>query len=379
MVSAVITWYLEERWWTIAQDLGPYSESAPEWANTPWFYLLFFLVVTSIILASAYGFYLYNRSFTTRRLDTQEKILDKRMAHVNEAVAIVEEANEELTWTNDVLQDTNNSLYDANEQLSWTNNQLSDANIALERRTSELRRALENNKEILGVTAHDLKNPLGGILGLTDMLLEDLATLNDVELKKEAVSNLNMIKDSAQGMLSTVTNLLDRHRDGLPVKLNKELSDLNMITHIVVNWNRHQAAKKNIQIQFKPSARPTRVSVDVSAMQRVIDNLLSNAVKYSPPGSKVWVDLVSMQKDVVVSVRDEGPGLSEDDKAKVFGKMARLSARPTGGEHSTGLGLYIVKTLTEEHGGIVGVDSLHGEGSTFWIKIPLIKKDPAHA
>ena len=356
----------------IAQDAGPYSDSIPEWAQSHWFYLLFFLVVTSIILLSAYGYYLYNRSFTRERLSTQEKVIDKRMAHANETTELVREANVELAWTNETLQSTNNSLNVANETLSWTNNQLSDANIALERRTAELRRALENNKEILGVTAHDLKNPLGGIIGLSDMLIEDLASLKSGEVKKETLENLKMIKDSAEGMLSAVTSLLDRHREGLPIKLNREEADLNIIVRIVMNWNARQALNKGIDMHFKPASRPAKVCVDVSAMQRILDNLISNAVKYNPLGRQVWVEVVAMKQEVVVSVRDEGPGLSDEDKQKVFGKMSRLSAKPTGGEHSTGLGLYIVKKLTEEHDGVVGVESVYGKGATFWVKIPLV-------
>lgn len=364
----------QDIWWRIFQDVGPYSEPVPEWAQSYWFYLGFFLVISSIILLSAYGFYLYNRSFTRKRLNTQEKVIDKRMAHVNETAAIVQEANSELAWTNDALQDTNDSLHFANETLSWTNNQLTDANIALEKRTAELRRALENNKEILGITAHDLKNPLGGIIGLSDMLLEDVATLQNDEVKKDVLENLHMIKDSAEGMLSTVTGLLDRHRDGLPVKLTMEEADLNLITRIVANWNNGQASKKGIKIHYKPSQRRAKVHVDVSAMQRVVDNLISNAVKYSPPGSEVWIEIVTLQQEVVVSVKDEGPGLTDEDKRRVFGKLNRLSARPTAGEHSSGLGLFIVKQLTEEHGGSVGVDSVYGEGATFWIKLPLMVK-----
>lgn len=356
----------------ITQDVGPFSDSVPEWAQSHTFYFLFFLLVTGIILLSAYGFYLYNRSFTRERLSTQEKVIDKRMAHANETTELVREANEELAWTNESLQSTNVSLNVANETLSWTNNQLSDANIALERRTAELRRALENNKEILGVTAHDLKNPLGGIIGLSDMLIEDLASLKSDEIKSETLENLKMIRGSAEGMLVAVTSLLDRHREGLPVKLNKEEADLNMIVRIVMNWNLRQASNKGIEMHFKPASRPAKVSVDVSAMQRILDNLISNAVKYNPLGKQVWVEVVAMKQEVVVSVRDEGPGLTEEDKQNVFGKMSRLSARPTGGEHSTGLGLYIVKKLTEEHGGAVGVESVHGKGATFWVKIPLL-------
>ena len=331
------------------------------------------IAVVLILLLSAYGIHIYLNTRTRKRLDVQEKVIDTRMAHVKETANLVREANIELSWTNDALQDFNDSLHQENETLNWSNNQLTDTNLALERRTAELRRALENNKEILGITAHDLKNPLGGIIGLTGLMMEDLATMPDPTLRQESLQNLAMLKETAEGMLKTVQELLDRHRDGLPARLNVEEVDLNIVARIVTNWNRQQANKKAIQLNFMQAREPVRVAIDVSAMQRVIDNLISNAVKYSPKGKRVWVEIVPLERDVVVNVRDEGPGLTAEDKTRVFGKLNRLSAKPTAGEHSTGLGLYIVKKLVEEHKGRVGVDSEHGKGATFWIKLPLVR------
>jgi signal transduction histidine kinase len=115
------------------------------------------------------------------------------------------------------------------------------------------------------------------------------------------------------------------------------------------------------------------VMVDSDAILRVADNLISNAVKYSPSGSTVWVTIDRTSEQAVLEVQDQGPGLSEDDKMRVFGKMQRLSARPTGGEHSTGLGLFIVKQIVDAHEGVVGVKSAQGEGAVFWVRLPLWK------
>ena len=345
----------------------------PEWVYSLWFSGIFIFGIVLILLLSAYGVHLYMQSRNRKKYEVQEKVLDTRMAHVKETAEIVKEANEELSWTNDALQDFNDTLHQENETLTWSNNLLTDANLALERRTAELRRALENNKEILGITAHDLKNPLGGIIGLTGMLIEDISTVKDRGLREESLQNLGMLKETAEGMLNTVKELLDRHRDGLPAKLNFEEVDLNLVARIVTNWNRQQANKKAIQLNFRQARDSVRVAIDVSAMQRVIDNLISNAIKYSPVGKRVWVEIVPMELTVVLNVRDEGPGLTEEDKTRVFGKLNRLSAKPTGGEHSSGLGLYIVKKLVGEHNGSVGVDSEHGKGATFWIKLPLVQ------
>ena len=112
--------------------------------------------------------------------------------------------------------------------------------------------------------------------------------------------------------------------------------------------------------------------VDMIAIQRAMDNLISNAVKYNPPGEKVQVSLESIDNKVRFEVKDNGQGLTAEDKKKAFGKLQKISAKPTAGEHSSGLGLYIVKKLIEMHDGCVGVDSEYGQGATFWFEVPAL-------
>ncbi|MSU63222.1 MAG: ATP-binding protein, partial [Pedosphaera sp.] len=100
------------------------------------------------------------------------------------------------------------------------------------------------------------------------------------------------------------------------------------------------------------------------------ENLLSNAVKYSPPEKSIFVRLAMNADGVRFEVRDEGPGLSAEDQKKLFGKFARLSAKPTGGEHSTGLGLSIVKRMVESMDGKVWCESELGRGATFIVQFP---------
>jgi signal transduction histidine kinase len=102
----------------------------------------------------------------------------------------------------------------------------------------------------------------------------------------------------------------------------------------------------------------------------IFDNLVSNAVKYSPQGRNIYVRVARQAENVLIAVQDEGPGLSEDDKAKLFGKFTRLSARPTAGEHSTGLGLSIVKRMVEAMNGKVWCESELGKGATFIVELP---------
>ncbi len=351
----------------------------PAWAYSLWFYVLFSAIVVGLIMAGARAIHLYVKQLTRRRLAETEHVVQRQTEHLQQATASIQGENEELSWTNDELMHSNDSLQHRNETLSWINNQLTGANIALERRTAELRRALEENKEILGITAHDLKNPLGGIIGLANIILEDLKGLPEEEAIAQCEENTALIKETAEEMLRSVQNLLDRHRLGLPARLNKEVADLEMIAELVVKWNRQPASKKNIQLSIASPGHGVSVLMDVSAIQRVIDNLISNAVKYSPGGTKICIEVELLERRARVCVRDEGPGLTDEDKKRVFGKMARLSARPTGGEHSTGLGLFIVKKLVEEHGGRVGVRSEYGQGATFWFELPLVAENHVDA
>lgn len=113
------------------------------------------------------------------------------------------------------------------------------------------------------------------------------------------------------------------------------------------------------------------LETDASAMTQVIDNLVSNAIKYSPKGKSIQIRLLHETDSVRIEVQDEGPGLSEVDQKKLFGKFARLSAKPTGGEQSTGLGLSIVKRMAETMHGQIRCRSTLGQGATFIATFPL--------
>ena len=331
-------------------------EILPPWYRTGWAYLIWFLLGGLIVGSMIIG---YNR-MQTGRLQARNRILERRVADRTEEIVKQKAAIEE-----------------AYEELSWTNEDLIQSHHALEDRTNQLQEALEVNKEILGITAHDLKNPLSGIIGLLDMVLTD-ARKNQSSAYESIEENLPLAKDEAERMLQIVKDLLDKHRQGEQIALRKERIILGDMVSTVLRWNRNQAGYKSIELHYDTAATYV-VDVDVSSIQRVLDNYLSNAIKYSPTNTNVWVTTeISTESEgdgqpmVLVSVRDEGPGLTDEDLQKVFGKMQQLSAKPTAGEHSTGLGLYIVKQLIEAHEGEVGVYSIHGEGATFWFTLPVL-------
>jgi signal transduction histidine kinase len=185
---------------------------------------------------------------------------------------------------------------------------------------------------------------------------------------------VSTINRSAERMLVIVQNLLDVNMlDRNATQFAPELFDIMPLLISVADMYNVRGAEKNIAVHCGKKHSVLTVFANAAATEQVLDNIVSNAVKYSPLGKNVWVDcdINDAGNEVVVSVKDEGLGLSEDDMAKLFGKFARLSARPTGGEHSTGLGLSIVKKIVEMMQGRVWCESELGKGATFFVALPL--------
>jgi len=180
-----------------------------------------------------------------------------------------------------------------------------------------------------------------------------------------------IIHQTSGEMLTLLNDLLDISViESGKLKLeyrDESLADL-LLTRL--RLNRVMARKKNITIKADLEDIPA-LPLDAARIAQVIDNLLSNAVKYSPPGSNVFVSLKSRDKMAEVAVRDEGPGIADEEKANLFNAYQRLSSKPTGGETSTGLGLAIVKKIIDAHQGKMELESSPGFGCCFIFCLPL--------
>jgi ligand-binding sensor domain-containing protein/signal transduction histidine kinase len=224
--------------------------------------------------------------------------------------------------------------------------------------------------EMLSIAAHDLKTPLQSMIGYGDLLAAEGAS-------KAAVEYAGYSTRSAQRMLDIVNRLLQSdsmERGGLPV-LRQAVNVGDLALAIAGSLQPHAEAKKQ---RIHASAAPScLVEGDEEWLRQVLENLVGNAIKYSPPRCSIWVDVKKANGTVRLEVRDEGPGLTEDDKARLFGRFQRGSARPTGGESATGLGLSIVKQLVELHSGQVWAESGgRGEGARFVVELPATEAAP---
>lgn len=236
-----------------------------------------------------------------------------------------------------------------------------------EKETAQKMAALNELKNrFLGMAAHDLRNPLGGISGLAALLAEDAPEMTALHRKY-----VEAIHEASTMMLDLVNDLLDISViESGRLELHPELAELGDLVAARVLFYQPIAEKKRIQVIHQPVPAP-KTRFDMARIAQVIDNLLTNAIKFSPPDTTVVVTCKAQGNEVVVAVRDQGPGLSAKDQERLFGAFQKLSARPTGGETSTGLGLSIARKVIDAHGGRIWAESQPGAGARFCFSLPV--------
>jgi signal transduction histidine kinase/DNA-binding NarL/FixJ family response regulator len=256
------------------------------------------------------------------------------------------------------------------ERVAERTQDLTTANRRLAAQWARLRQANSFKSEILGTVAHDLKNPLSVILGRTEILKELIAKAG--ALNGEAQAQIAHIRDAANRLTGMVDDLVaDAMADALDISVRREPVDISVLVQEVAEANRPLAARKQQTIRVSAPSHHTAM-VDSDRIREAIDNLVSNAVKYSPIGGAIDIMVTQEPGNISIQVKDQGAGLSPEDLSRLFGRFQRLSAKPTAGETSTGLGLSIVKRIVDLHGGRVTVESAGpAKGATFNMQLPV--------
>ncbi|MGR3318071.1 MAG: HAMP domain-containing sensor histidine kinase [Candidatus Anammoxibacter sp.] len=250
------------------------------------------------------------------------------------------------------------------------NQELTEAYHKCDALNQALEEASRAKSEFLSIAAHDLKNPLQIIMGYSQVLQTHSEENGNIYRNAENISK------GAKRMLDVIDQLLETDAiETGKLKLDKKLTDIGELIKKVVDNNSSLAKNKN-QILGYSNKLKHMVVVDEDRIYEVMDNLISNAVKFSPCGKNinVYVKRVNSANSdhgkTIIEVKDMGPGLTANDLENLFGKYSRLSALPTSGESSTGLGLSIVKQLVELHGGKVWAESKgKNKGSTFFVEL----------
>ncbi|MCF8392337.1 MAG: hypothetical protein K9H06_00435, partial [Melioribacteraceae bacterium] len=259
------------------------------------------------------------------------------------------------------------SLQKEKEKVEQVLHEVELARKEIENQRDIAERMNQHKTEMMRIVTHNLKNPVGSIKSSVELINSDL---DDKEMAEEM---LGLIKKAAEEMLDSIQQLLESSKiEDENIKMNFEKVSLIFLIEKLISACEPQVNRKNQTIDFiYDPEKYIEVRADGGKLSAAIENLISNAVKYSPKGKIITVSLNSEPgESVTICVKDEGPGLSEEDKEKVFGKFQKLSAQPTGEESSTGLGLSIVKRIVELHNGKVWVESEAGKGAKFCIHLP---------
>lgn len=262
--------------------------------------------------------------------------------------------------------------------------------IQLENRlySAQLRQANEAKNKFLGMCAHDLRNPLVSIRGLAEFLLEPSVG----PLNAEQADLVGTIRSASQSMLQQVNELLDIATiEAGELRLERAAVSLHEVAAQAVRLAALDAARKGTRVEIEPDSAAPVLALDAARIRQVVDNLLSNAVKYSPPGSLVRLRIDSPVSPpeftaspfspaavggapaafARLSVRDQGPGIPDAERDRLFQDFGRLSVRPTGGEKSTGLGLAICRKIVEAHRGRIEAVNQPAGGCVFSFSLPL--------
>lgn len=260
------------------------------------------------------------------------------------------------------------SSYALYGELAQLNNELVTAQRELARTVAELRRVNAYKNELLGIAAHDLRNPLNASMAFIGFLYEDADLLSE-----QNATILDRLRRSTAFMLRLVDDVLQYSAiEAGAVRLRLEEVSLDSVVRDVVETMRILAERRHVAIRYRGAELP-RLRVDVVKLAQSLQNLITNAVKFSPRGGTVDVRLTrdDERARATIEVTDRGPGIPAEELRELYQPFRKLSPQPAGGDPSTGLGLAITWRLIEAHGGSVEVESEVGKGTTFRLSLPL--------
>lgn len=233
--------------------------------------------------------------------------------------------------------------------------------IQIKEKNEQIEKANGFKNQVLGMVAHDLRNPIAAVESIAMMMEMD-------EITEDTRDNLAMVKTSCAKARSIIDDLLEAARNDNDNVIVTERTELNKLLKTAVqSWKNHLKA----DILFTSSINPVFVSINKEKFYRIIDNLVSNAVKFSKDDDRIDIRLSEADNEIVIEVQDYGMGISTEMLPEIFTRFTKAGRPGIRGEKSTGLGLSIVRQIVESHNGTVNVESYEGKGSIFIVKLPV--------
>jgi two-component system sensor histidine kinase VicK len=234
----------------------------------------------------------------------------------------------------------------------------------IKRKNLEIEKASDFKNDVLGIVAHDLRNPIAAI--------ESLAMIMEMDhVDPEMQDNLDMIKASCHKARNIVNDLLEvaKNENDLPFE-TREVNLHHLLTESISTWKNMSGIPNHIALIA--DYETLIVNINADKFNRVLDNLISNALKFSKEHHQLDVLLSRLDDYALVQVKDQGLGISKEMLPHIFERFTKAGRKGLKGEKSTGLGLSIAKQIIEKHGGKISVESEEGRGTTFSILLPLV-------
>ena len=247
------------------------------------------------------------------------------------------------------------------KELEVLNEKLSDQTSQLRHNNTQMSRMMHDKNDLVSVMAHDLRTPFTRMYSIADLIRYS-------EGEEERAGFLQMLENVSRDGLGLIQDLIDfsrldeYHEGGKNEDRAQAFRVKDVLDRIALSF-RSSLASKNLKLEMDLCEESVVSREDFC--ERICDNLLSNAIKYSHPEGIISVKAYCRENKMVIDIRDNGPGFKEEDMDRLFTRFSRLSARPTGVENSTGLGLYIAKQLALAIGGDIELISKAGEPACF--------------
>ena len=319
--------------------------------------------VVAEVLIFSLGLGYKMREAKTEKEDAQKALINQLKQ--NEQLQL--EANQllesKVKQRTEALHKKTIELEQRNEEITSQRDLLELQKKEIEEKSKLLLQSNEDKNHLIGIVAHDLRNPLSTALSMADLIKSDGENLDE-----DQKSSVSLISRSLRRMNEMVEKILDmRAIEAKKMNLRFEETDIAQLVSQVSESFTNKAHKKNIELIIY--TQEAKSNVDKSYLIQILENLISNALKFSPLHSTVEIKQLCVENRLRIEVKDQGPGLTEEDKKKLFGKFQKLSAKPTNGEPSTGLGLSIVKKYVDAMNGMIWCESTQGQGAVFILEL----------
>lgn len=261
-----------------------------------------------------------------------------------------------------------NSTKRCNQTLRLMNKELTEQNLILQKSITTTEASESAQKNLIRIVAHDLRGPMGAIIGLTGLLLEKNT------LPEEHKPLIALIKNSSADAIKFVNDLLEQENE-LPEKVEKDVVDLQSLLRHCGNLLRYKADEKAQKIIVE--VQPLTIKLNREKIARVFANLITNALKFSAHSSTVHIKMNILEDHVLITVADSGIGIPREIQIQIFRENEQLAIATdckrlgTNGEKSFGIGLMICKQIVEAHSGKIWFESEVNQGTTFFVQLPI--------